>query len=658
MSAAVERFFGEDSPLRRAADVGGQPYEPRPQQRSMAAAVAESLAAGTALVVEAPTGVGKTFAYLAPAIGHALARDMPVVVSTHTISLQEQVLGKDIPILQALLDTPFRSAVAKGRSNYVCMRRLQALGTMDASQVTERGLLAELGRIWQWVGSSPTGCLSDLGFEPSRSLWDLICCEQGNCLNHRCPHARQCFLMRARSRLSEAHIIVANHALFFSDLGMKQTSDDATGVLPDYAAVILDEAHTLEDCAAEHMGIHVSSFAVRRLLSRLYDRDRDRGLLAGGPWAEAREAALRAADATALFFRQLVEWLDVQNADPLRYLAPGHIPHYTGPHLQRVAEVLPEVIDGLRGDPDTEGKAQELAGIREQLQSLEQGLDLFLSMRQDGCVYWLEKQGREKREVLLNVVPVAIGPLLKQALFRPGLPVILTSATLAVRGRLDYFLHRIGADGAHCLVLDTPFDYGRQVTLYLPEHMPSPRDLEHFLPEAANRIRKYLSLSRGRAFVLFTSYSMMRALAAELQPFFAEQGIQLFLQGDGLPRSKMLQAFRKDVSSVIFGTSSFWTGVDVPGEALSNVIIVKLPFHVPDHPLVAAREEDIEGRGGRPFYDYSLPEAVLRFRQGFGRLIRSRNDTGMVVVLDSRILRSSYGRAFLDSIPRCNVVIE
>jgi len=660
MTDTVERFFGPESPLQQAPQFGGRAYEFRPQQRDMAIAVAVHLQERRSLCVEAPTGVGKTFAYLVPAILNSRAQGIRIVVATHTISLQEQILQKDIPVIAGVLGVPFATALAKGRSNYVCLRRLQALGQMDVERFSvESGAVKELQAIWTWVTTTPTGCLTDLGFEPSRPLWEAVCCERGNCLNAQCPHFRQCFLMRARHSLEKADVVVANHALFFSDLAMKQESQDPEGgVLPAYGAVVLDEAHLVEDCAAEHLGLQAGSFALRRALRRLYHRDSDRGLLSDGPWQEARDAVTRAAEAADLFFGRVVDWLDPQPQDPLRYTVPGHIPNYLDDPLLRAVAATTTVSRTLVEDTETAGRGTELAATIEQVETQRLNLRRFLDMEAPGHVYWFERHGRDRRDVVAKAVPVQVGELLATVLFREDLPVVMTSATLAIRGRMEYFLGRVGATQADQLVLDTPFDYPSQVTLYIPRGLPNPNDAEQFVPAAADQVRKYIRLTGGSAFVLFTSYSMMRAMAAELAGFFREEGLRVFVQGEGMPRSKMLEAFREDISSVILGTSSFWTGVDVPGDALRNVIITRLPFSVPDHPLVAARQEDIERRGGRAFADYALPEAVLRFRQGFGRLIRSRTDTGIVVVLDRRILTASYGKVFVQSVPPCKRVVE
>lgn len=642
-------FFGEGTPLMRAPEAGGRPYERRPQQAEMAEAIADAFAAGDHLCVEAPTGVGKTFAYLIPALYLAHARELPVVISTHTISLQEQIIQKDLPVLQALLEVECRAALAKGRSNYLCLRRFHALAGGEQAYLPSAELLPEVEALRGWTETTADGSLSDLATDPSPSLWGAVCAEVGNCLNARCPCHQRCFLMQARRRLAGVHLVVVNHALFFADLAMKIAAGSSDGgVLPPYAAVVLDEGHMVEDTAASHLGLRLTNYGLRRALTRLYHPQRHRGLLTDVISTDARLAAIDAYGKSERFFRRILDWLEPQEANPLRYTRPGHVPDLLAVPLERLEREL--LIESRDSDDD---RGKELQAIAGQIHEFRLGLHSFIEMTLPERVYWFERSGQEQQNLAICALPIEVAPVLRENLFNQDFTVVVTSATLAVGGRMDYFMGRIGAEEARTLVLDSPFDFEQQVTLHVPFDMPNPNDTDAFVPAACGHIRAFLLKTEGRAFVLFTSYRMMREMADELTEFFEKAGIRLIVQGEGLPRSQMLELFREDVHSVIFGTDSFWMGVDVPGEALSNVTIVKLPFPVPDHPLVAAREEMIVNRGGRAFWHYALPEAILKFRQGFGRLIRSRDDSGIVVVLDNRILRSGYGKLFLESLPPC-----
>ncbi len=617
----------------------------------MARQVAAHLLSGRNLCVEAPTGVGKTFAYLVPAIHFALEQRRPVVISTHTISLQEQILEKDLPVLRKLMGVEFSATVAKGRGNYLCLRRLNALADTDQDLLPNASVLSELDGLLAWAKRTDSGSRSELQRPLSSALWDRVCCERGNCRNAQCSHFRSCHLMRSRRRIEKADLIIANHALFFSDLAMKREGREAgAGILPPYCGVILDEGHTIEDCASAHLGLRVGSFDLRRRLFRLFHPARGRGLLNRSDQIDARNAVRDAADRAERFFSRLLEWMEPQQRDPLRYTSPGHIPPLLDAPLERVeAELIP------LAEVEDDDHATELSSIRDQIHEQRVGLHRFFEMELPDHVYWLERSGRARQEIGFHAVPVPISPLLSSALFGTKVPVVVASATLAVRNDLSFFQARVGMTEATSLILDTPFDYSRQVTLYVSPALPPPRMTPAFLESAAGHIRAFIEKTHGKAFVLFTSYEMMQEMAVALSDFFAEIGIELMVQGEGPPRSRMLDAFRESTDSVLFGTNSFWMGVDVPGEALSNVIIAKLPFAVPDHPLVAARQEDIERHGGNAFRDYALPDAVLKFRQGVGRLVRSREDTGIVVVLDSRIVTASYGRAFLGSIPECPI---
>ncbi|MBR4899619.1 MAG: DEAD/DEAH box helicase [Victivallales bacterium] len=656
----TESFFGADSPLRNAnaTDNFAFKYEPRQQQVDMAYAVADAFDNRENLCIEAPTGVGKTFAYLVPAFFHACQTDKPVVITTHTISLQDQILNRDIPLLAKFLNVKIDAVVAKGRSNYLCLRKLNQIADMDQSLLPDDNITGDLGRLVSWAEKTKTGDHTDMNRPISPQLWNAVCCERGNCLNGQCPFFSSCFLMAARRRIGKARIIIANHAFFFAALATDArlaTRPDAESherekLLPEFSALVIDEGHTLEDAAANHLGIRADSFTIRRILGRLYSDERKTGLLAAERFSEARELVVDARRRATLFFSSLLNWMEPQNKNPLRYFVPNHIENYlAGPFAK-----LEKSLSAFADDEEDAAVKTELECLKDAIEEQHVALDIFFTMARQDFVYWMEIFGREKNDISFNCIPVDVSPLLAEQVFNKP-PVIVTSATLAVNGNIQYFMGRIGAVNAKSMILDTPFDFMHQVQTYIAKNMPDPRDLDAFLDKAEGHLRHFLTLTNGRTFVLFTSYSMMNNLAKRMEAFFEENNLTLLLQGDGLPTLKMIEKFKSTEKAVIFGTSSFWTGVDVPGDALSSVIIMRLPFANPDHPLELARTERTIALGRNAFFDYTVPEAVLKFRQGFGRLIRTKDDTGIVVILDSRIIQKRYGQTFLNSIPKCPV---
>lgn len=657
----TELFFGADSPLRNQDDHGGVSfkYEPRQQQVDMALAVADAFDNHENLCVEAPTGVGKTFAYLVPAFFHACQTDKPVVITTHTISLQDQILNRDIPLLAKFLNVKIEAVVAKGRSNYLCLRKLNEIADMDQSLLPDDNITGDLGRLVSWAETTKTGDHTDMNRPISSLLWNAVCCERGNCLNGQCPFFASCFLMAARRRIGKARIIIANHAFFFAALATDTklvrlpTSEDGPQrekLLPAFSALVIDEGHTLEDAAANHLGLRADSLTIRRLLGRLYSDERKTGLLAAERFADARELVTEARRRATLFFSSLLNWMEPQNKNPLRYFVPNHIDNYLATPFAKLENALQSLVE----NEEDEAAKVELQCLHDAIEEQHTALDTFFTMAVPNFVYWLEIFGKEKNDISFNCVPVDVSPLLAEQVFQKP-PVIVTSATLAVNGNIQYFMDRIGARNARAMILDTPFDFKHQVQTYIAKNMPDPRDIDAFLDKAEGHLRHFLTLTKGRAFVLFTSYSMMNNLARRMELFFQEAKLTLLLQGDGLPTLKMIEKFKSSERAVIFGTASFWTGVDVPGDALSAVIIMRLPFANPDHPLELARTEQTAASGKNAFFDYTVPEAVLKFRQGFGRLIRTKDDTGIVVILDSRIIQKRYGQTFLNSIPECPV---
>ncbi len=624
-------------------------FEPRPQQVEMAARIAAAFAGGGHLLVEAGTGVGKSFAYLVPAVCHVAAHGGCVVISTHTIALQEQLIHKDIPFLQEALGIRFRAELVKGRSNYLGLRRL-GRARAKPEQLLFRDGGPSLGDIAAWAAGTKDGSLAELSPQPSPELWDLVRSDRNDCMGRRCGHFAECFYQRARRRLADAQILVVNHAMLFSDLALNQ---DGAAILPPYDYVVLDEAHTVEAVAADHFGATMTESQVAFLLSRLYNERTQRGLLASPPGERAIPAVRQARDHAESYFRALHGLLDDRPGWNGRLIEPPPVPQRLSGSLTDLHAVLQQV----RQRTDDEQDRFELEGRMDQCLQMAGAIRGLHNLELEGCVFWLEQTGQRRHpSASFNGRPAEVGPSLQSLLFGSKRSAILTSATLTTASAdpFSYMRARLGLAEAPAVALGSPFDYARQVTIHVEDDLPDPAG-DSFLPAACERMRGYLLRTEGRAFVLFTSYSMLRQAAIRMEDFLDEHGMTLLVQGQGMPRSRMLEVFKTTPRCVLFGTDSFWQGVDVPGEALSNVVIVKLPFAVPSHPLMEARIESIRSRGGNPFEEFQLPEAILKLRQGFGRLIRTATDRGIVVILDPRVRTKPYGRRFLAALPECRV---
>jgi ATP-dependent DNA helicase DinG len=621
-------------------------YEVREGQLQMCESVARAIEAGEHLLVEAGTGVGKTFAYLVPAVLWASREGKRVIVSTYTKTLQQQLTDKDLPFIHEALGGSFRYAVAYGSQNYICMRRLmQALQHSLFASIEE---VAQLEAIAEWAKTTKTGLRMELYFEPNPFVWSAVSRDPDICSGSRCPFHRQCPYQLSRKSLHNAHIIVVNHHLFFSNI----TADG--NVLPAYDAVVFDEAHNLEEVACEHFAEEVSNTSLEMLLSHLLGRRYERGLLLRyeGRFRElfeqARELIEDVRRCSEMFFNAVAE--RVGESQAVRIREKGFVENILSKPLGKLASVIRKMAESLDDYTD----AVELYVAHERLAKASLLVTHILEMSFEGYVYWAEvEQLRREKRISLRMAPIELADLLRENVFIEGMPIILTSATLATSNSFSYIRERLGIERAKELIVKSPFEFEEQVLLYIADDLPDPSvDIKAFNTEATERIIDLLRITNGATFVLFTNYPALRYASQRIRE--AMPNMNVFVQGE-MPRGLMLEKFRNTDNAVLLGTNTFWQGVDVPGEALIAVIIVKLPFAVPDDPITEARIERLKEGGKDPFYSYQLPQAIIWLRQGFGRLVRRTDDYGVVAILDPRVLKRGYGKQFLNSLPRCRI---
>ena len=702
----LSNIIGPDGPISKKLPG----YEYRPQQVDMIETLCRAFNEDKIAIIEAGTGVGKTMAYLLPAIYWTVYNKERCAISTNTINLQEQLIKKDIPFLQSVLDVKFKAVLVKGRSNYVCLRKVDEVQS-EPDLFTEENEKQELQTLIEWARNSKDGSKSDLNFIPMERTWEKIASESDTCIRTKCPHFQTCFINKARREAAHADILVANHHLLFADLAVRSEGAEVA-VLPPYQRVIFDEAHHIEDVATSYFGFGITRIGISRMLGRLYRarQGESKGLL---PFLIAKLKSSEVKPPADLVARidQMIHYTLIPAIDELEDLNQEVMEFVfqlvkqrtnseeLGESKLRITKIvqkdrfwqefliesskkfigsirifttkidsLLKVIEALEMNLGGEAYLSQRIEIRAQANRLEEAANIIekvLLGEDPEYIQWIEAIGRNTLHLVrLRSSPLEVAEMLLENVYDKFKTVIMTSATLTVEGirnlgRFDYLENRIGLSLVNKTrrlekILSETFDYMKQALILVPQDIPEPSSTE-FGEVLAGLIYKAVEISQGKAFVLFTSYGLLNLMHKQLESPLINLGITLLKQGTD-NRHRLLQRFVKDIHSVLFGTDSFWEGVDVQGEALESVIITKLPFRVPTEPIIEARVEAVQKRGGNAFMEYTVPQAVIKFKQGFGRLIRHKNDRGSILIFDKRVIQKEYGAVFLKSLPKCNIV--
>lgn len=681
-----ERVLLSSSELRPCLESGGsvagriEGFVPRQEQLNMLSEVAEAFNNDEIAVIEAGTGVGKSFAYLVPSVCWADENSERVIISTNTINLQQQILEKDLPVISSALQKKMKVVLAKGRSNYICLRRLDE-ARREVSLFP--GIEEELHRLGEWAEKTKDGSKSDLSYQPSAQVWSMVCSEADTCLGLKCLKRDGCFVLQARKEAASADIIVANHHLLFADLAVKleEGGFDSTAVLPPCKRYIFDEAHTMEASATSFFSKRLNKFMLLKQGQRLIRRQgkKQSGILTKlrEKWGNSphldklgelvrdcftKYESLESATLVFLGDRSNYTVTEAEEEGPL----PPVLEHLRSFHGSVLAllDTMVKIVKELPADLKEEQEVYEFEIVLRRFELMAELCFLLLEDRDiENNVYWIEKGYSHAGGPFCNfiITPLDLSPLLYESVFRPNKTVICTSATLTVGKRFTSWLKQVGLDGSRVermrtLLLDSPFPYETNVLLGIPSDAPDPRE-PGFSAYISAMVSTILGISGGRALVLFTSYTMMNEVYAAVKPELDKAAISVMKQGEE-DRARLLHRFVENVASVLFATDSFWQGIDAPGQTCSVVILAKLPFRVPTEPVTKARLDRIRRLGGNPFFERSLPEAVMKLKQGFGRLMRKQDDRGVIVISDPRIVRKSYGRIFLSSLPETRVSIR
>jgi len=638
----VEKILGTDGELSKKLEG----FEHRPQQMEMARAVETAFSEAKHLIVEAGTGTGKSLAYLIPAILWAVENNKKVVISTYTKTLQQQILNHDIPFLREKLGIPFRYALCMGNENYLSLRRLKR--STQAGLFNKAGEEEQWNGVFDWAVKTETGYRSDLPFEVMPQVWEEVGRQKDLCLGKNCETHSSCFYFKARKKWFGAHLLIVNHHLFFANVA------NSGAVLPGFDAVVFDEAQNLEEAATQFLGLEISNSNLFYFLDRLHNPRTKKGLLTRLDHAlvpHVRKLAMTVRQAIDAFFSHFLEEYGKEDR-VLRFYKPPVLDNGIYVPMEALREGLKSLEAGLHSEEDR----VDAAAAAERCFEFNNAISAILNQNLSGYVYWIEIVKRKRfSRVVLKGVPIHVAEELHAQVFDKLDRVIMTSATLTTNKKFEFIKERLGFQPNEELLLDAPFDYPNQALLYVPRDLPEPgSETGPYVEELSNRCRELVLTSGGKTFILFTSYALLNQIFEKLDDWGLP--FPLIRQGD-LPTNLMIEKFKEE-PSVIFGTNSFWQGVDIPGEALQSVIITKLPFDVPKEPLTEARIEELKRQHIDPFSHYQIPRAIIQLKQGFGRLIRKKTDIGVVSLLDSRISRRGYGKQFIASLPACPVATE
>lgn len=627
----MENLFTEKGLLSKLL----KDYEPRNEQLQMSLAIEDALSNNHHLIVEAGTGVGKSLAYLIPLINWVLSQEgKRAVVSTYTKALQRQLIEKELPFLKDHIHKDLRYALCLGSENYICLRRLEQAKTHGLFDIDET---RDIRRLLRWIKRTETGIKADIDIP--QQLWQRVYRESDLCYGKDCKKYVDCFYQKAKSIERKSHILVTNHHLFFAHVA------SGWNVIPPVNAIVFDEAHELEDVATDYLGVEISNFKLKHLLDSILSPT-GKGLLIRMKWLDQTTLSEISALVNIVrmrgdaFFHELSERL--KDSTTLRIHERGFIKDDLSDPLTKLADTL----GMLQGSSKDEEEIKEITALALRCEAFVMSLRVIIEQELEDHVYWAEKDGRRLR---LVATPIDIASILKTQVFDVLSPAILTSATLATNGNFDYIKERLGLSEARTLLLHSPFDYNKQALLYIPDDIKKPHS-EGFEDDLVNHLKSILEVTMGRTLVLFTSYSLLTKAYNETEI----PGLELLRQGD-MDSYRLVKDFREKNHSVLFGTYTFWQGIDIPGDDLQCVIITKLPFAVPNEPVIEARIEALVREGKNPFYHYQIPQAAILLKQGFGRLIRTKTDRGVVVILDSRIWTKRYGIQFLKSLPQCKI---